>query len=1171
MKQTLCVLLVSIFPALAQTERGNITGQVKDPTGAAIAGAEIAAIHAATNVPSRTASTSAGDYNIPIPPGTYRLTITAPGFKRYEHAGINVPTASSVRLDVTLDLGTINESIRVTTEISQVQAETAKVSTAVQNRMVDELPLVVGGALRSPFDLVSVAPEARGSGTTLMLGGGQAAAWNATIDGLSVATNRASDTVEIAYNTPSVEAITEFTVDTNGFKAEYGQAGGGVMAFSSKSGTNELHGAAYDFLRNDAFDARGFFAPTRSVYKQNDFGGTLGGPVYLPKIYNGKNHTFFFISFEGFRNRAGSNGKIFSVPTPEMYQGDFTKWVNSTGMLALYDPTTTRANAAGSGQMRDPFPGNLIPKARFSTFASQLLPYGSVVTPNRPTAIPGTTGYVQNNYISNSGSVVNPTDKGSAKVDHTIHDTHRLGFLFNITRFRQGPGQEGTPGLPLPLWDGQASTFNTELYRFSYDWTISPRLLNSFSIGGNHFIKESYSPNAGADPVAGGNWQSKLCMKNVVSCTVNFPIVSFSEEQGWGGSGYNGTLQPMWALRDDLNYTRGKHNFKFGYTFQSQRAAGIGEQQISGQAGFSFLGTSVPAATSFTSGSSFASFLLGWADSGGTDSKRYTPQLYAYHGFYAQDDWHITRRLTLNLGVRYDLTRAPINEVDQYTDFNPTRPNPAANNFPGAIVFAGFGAGRENTRSLVPGSYGNIGPRVGAAYSVSSKTTMRAAFGRSFSRVTVTSGSGHYEGFAISPRFSSADQDITPAFRLDEGLPSYLLPPQINPSFQNNQAMDYWNGRDASKASENLYWTYSVQRQLTANTLLEAIYNATIGTHLQTGLLNINQTPTQFLNQFVQQYGSAAALNLLRADINSPLARAAGIPIPYPNFTDPSIQQIRTVAQALRPFPQFQTIATAAVGGGGIGAGNGDKSGHSSYHALIVRAQRRFSRGLTFEWNYVLSKILTDSDTYYTANQAMDQYNRRLEKSIGQFDQTHLLKLSTIWELPFGKGKHFLSGGGLVSRMLGDWRISGIQIYGSGLPIALSRNNPLPIFNGPTRPLVTSYDDWRAPIAGGKFDPNVDRYLNRAVFPTQPNDFGNATRFNPKLRTPSGFNENVSLAKSFRITEKKRVDIRGEAFNLLNRTQFGAPNANLNSSTFGVITSQATAPRQMQVALKLYW
>jgi len=1170
MKLSRLAPLLSILPLLAQTERGNITGQVQDPSGAAVAGAEVVATHAATNVQARTITSAAGDYNIPISPGTYRITASAAGFKRYEHAGVNLPTSSTVRLDITLAIGNVTEILEVSQALAQVQTETAKVSTAVQNRMVDELPLVVGGALRSPFDLVAVVPESHGSGQTLQLGGGQAAAWNATIDGLSVATNRSADTVEIAYNTPSVEAITEFTVDTNGFKAEYGQAGGGVMAFTSKSGTNNLHGVAYDFLRNEKLDARGFFAPTRSVYKQNDFGVTLGGPVYIPKLYDGRNRTFFFLSYEGFRNRAGSNGRIFSVPTPEMYQGDFSKWVNSAGaLLTVYDPATTRANAAGAA-VRDPFPANSIPQARFSSFATQLLKYGAAAKPNRG-GVPGTFAYVQNNFVSNSGSVVNPTDKGSVKIDHTIRDNHRLGFLMNITDYRQGPGADGPPGLPEPLWDGQASTFDSQVYRMSYDWTVSPRILNTFSIGGNQFVKESYSTSAGPDPVNGGGWKDKLCMKNVVNCNVGFPIISFSEFQTWGGSGYNGTLQPMWALKDDLSYMRGNHSLKFGYTYQSQRAAGIGQQQISGAAGFSFLGTSVPAATSFTSGSSFASLLLGWANNGGTDSKRFTPQIYGYNGFYAQDDWRITRKLTLNIGLRYDLTRAPINEIDEFTEFDPTRPNPAVNNYPGALIFAGFGPGRENKRSLVPGFHTAFGPRIGLAYSLNNRTTVRSAFGRSFSRVTVTSGSGHYEGFAISPRFATADQNVSAIFMLDQGLPPYLLPPQINPAFQNNQAMDYWNGRDASRPPEILFWTFSVQRQLTSNTLVEAIYNGSAGTHLQTGLLNINQMPTRYWNQFKEQYGATGALNLLRADINSPLARAANIPIPYPNFTDPNVQLFRTVGQALRPFPQYQTLATAAVGGGGIGAGNGDKSGHSSYHAMIVRAQRRFSTGLTFEWNYTLSKIITDSDTYYTSQQAMDHYNRGLEKSIGQFDQTHAVKLSTIYELPFGKGKRFLSGGGVASRLLGDWRVGAIMVYGSGFPLALSRNNPLAIFNGPTRPLVSGYDNWRAPVAGGKFDPNVDRYVDRNVFPAQPSDFGNATRFNPKLRSRPQYNENLSLAKSFRFTEAVRLDLRAEAFNLLNRTVFGNPSLNLNAATFGIISSQSNTPRQMQVALKLYW
>ncbi len=1144
----------------AQSERGNITGVVSDPSGAAIPGAEIAITNRATNAVQHAATTSTGEYNAAnLAPGDYKVEIAVPGFKSFRQDNVNLAAAGTVRVDAQLQVGQVSETVEVSAAAAQIQTENAKISTAVQNKLVDDLPLVVGGALRSPFSLVTITAESKGSGNRISLGGGQAAAWDATLDGVSVTTNRSADAGEIAYNTPSVEAITEFTVDTNGFKAEYGQAGGGVMTFVSKAGTNQFHGDAYDFLRNDALDARGFFPNKRSVYKQNDFGATAGGPVLIPKIYNGRNKTFFFLSYEGFRNRIGANDTIKSVPTPEMYTGDFSKWVDASNkLITIYDPATTRPNPNGTGLIRDAFPNNRIPVSRFSTFAKQLLPYGQKVAPNRAGALPGTSAYVRNNFLVNTGAILTPTDKGSVKIDHNVGSNHHLGFLYNRTSFRQRLSPDGPPGLPAPLWDGQIQDFDTAAYRLSHDWTISPRLLSHLSLGGNKFNKNSFSPSVGQ------NWKDKVCLKNAVDCNVNFTNVSFTEFSGWGGPSYNGTEQPLWSIKEDLNYIRGAHTMKFGYAFQSQHGHGFGQQQIAGRAGFSCLGTSVPGATSFTSGSSFASFLLGEANDGNTETIRFVRQVFDYHGFYAQDDWHINRRLTLNIGLRYEFTKPPVEADDQYSDFTPDKPNPGVNNYPGALRFAGNGPGREGTRSLVPSWYGAWGPRIGFAFSVNNKTTIRSAFGRSFSKVTTVSGSNHYAGFIGQYNFASVDQGITPAFNTNNGLPSYPLPPQINPAFVNNQNVDFWNYKDAVRAPENLYWTFSIQRQVSANTVLELAYNANVGTHLQSGLLNINQTPTAYLTQFVNQYGPTQALNLLRADINSAQARAANIPIPYPSFTDPNVQRFRTVNQALRPYPQYLNVSTADQGG--------DKSGHSSYHALVVKAERRLSAGLTFQWNYTFSKILTDSDSYYAnGGAAMDQYNRRLEKSIGQFDQTHALKMSTVYELPFGRGRRWLTNG-IANQVFGGWRLSAIQTYVSGTPIALSRNNPLPINNGVTRPVIDSYDNWRAPIKGDKFDPNVDRFLNINAFPAQPAYLmGNATRYNPKVRAFPNLTENVSLGKAFSIGESKRLEFRAEAFNLFNRTVFGTGNSNLNSNTFGLVTDQVNTARQLQLALKIYW
>lgn len=1158
MKRLVVAAFLAASILCAQSERGNITGSVTDSSGAGIPNAAVTITNKATNTAEHVVSTSSGEYNAPnLPPGSYMVDVQTAGFATFKVDNVTLTAGATVRADAVLRVGKLSESIEVSAQTIQMQTDDAKISNAMQSRLVDELPLVVGGALRSPFDLVTTVPEAKGSGNSVSLGGGPAASWSATLDGLSVNTNRSADANETAYLTPSVESITEFAVDTNGFKAEFGQAGGGVITFVSKSGTNDFHGTAYEFLRNDDFDARGFFATSRSIYKQSDFGVSAGGPVIVPKLYNGKNRTFFFVSYEGFRNRQGANGSILTVPTPEMYSGDFSKWVNSKGaLIPIYDPATTIPNPNGSFS-RAVFAGNKMPVSRFSTVSRQIIPFAQPVTPNRAGIVPGTSSYISNNYITNGGDTTSPTDKGSVKIDQNFGSNHHIGFLYNRTQYNSEPGPAGSSGLPEPLWTTQVSDFSAALYRLSYDWTISPRIFNHFSIGGNKFNKNSYSPNSGKD------WKSKVCIPNAVDCNVNFPNLTFTEFSSWGSTAYNGTEQPSWSWKDDLSYIRGAHTLKFGYAFQSQRANGFGEQNIAGQAGFSFLETAVPGATSFTSGSSFASFLLGAADTGATETIRYLPQTYDYHGFYVQDDWRVSRKLTLNLGLRYEFTLPPVAGGDQYSDFSPTTPNPAVNNYPGALVFAGYGTGRQNTRSLVPGWYGAWGPRLGVAYALNSKTTIRAGAARSFSRVTVVASSSHYAGFIGQYNFASTDQGVTPAFYWDQGLPSYPLPPLIDPSFANNGNVDYWQGQNATRSPEAYNWTFSIQRSLSASTILEADYNGVVGAHLQSGTVNVNQVPMSVVNQLIQTYGATQATNLLNAKITSAQAKAAGIPVPYPNFTNPAVQRTQSVAQALRPYPQYLTVDTSQSGG--------DKSGHSDYHALVLKLNRRFSSGLMFQWSYAFSKILTDSDTYYAnGGFAEDQGNRQLEKSIGRYDQTHVLKLNTLYELPFGKGKRWLTHG-FANYVLGGWRVGAIQVYSSGYPIGVTRNAPLAIFNGLNRPYITSYD-WKTSWTGD-FDPNKERYLDPAAFPAQPAGvLGNATRYNPAVRAFPNFNENVSLGKSFLFTERFKLDFRAEAFNLLNRVVFSAPGTlNINSTAFGTVTSQSNTPRQMQLGLKLYW
>src|SRR5687767_11388164 len=417
----LCIAAVLVLPltAFAQSERGTITGLVMDASKGAVPGASIAVINTGTNATANVVSSDSGSYSAAnLRPGTYRIGATQEGIPTATVEGIRLNAGTTARVDVTLSPGPASEHVLVVANNAVVSTEDAKVATTVSNRLIDELPLVVGGAMRSPFDLLTTVPEARGSGNTTSLGGGQGGAFGATLDGISVNTNRQADTNETAFLTPSLEAITEFQVETNGFKPEFGQAAGGSITFASKSGTNNLSGSAYGFFRHDALDKKGFFEATKGIYKQSDVGGSFGGPVTIPSLYSGRNRTFFFASYEGFYNKQGSNAAFRSVPTPEMWDGDFSNWVNASGQrITIYDPATTRVGPTGA-LIRDPFPGNRIPADRFSQTAKNYIALArSVLVPNQGAA-PGTFGYINNNYVCEGRSTIETTNKYSLKIDH---------------------------------------------------------------------------------------------------------------------------------------------------------------------------------------------------------------------------------------------------------------------------------------------------------------------------------------------------------------------------------------------------------------------------------------------------------------------------------------------------------------------------------------------------------------------------------------------------------------------------------------------------------------------------------------------------------------------------------------------------------------------------------
>lgn len=1160
----LILALVIAAPIFGQSERGIISGSVVDPTGAVIPAAKITIINKSTNVTYPGSTNEAGSFVLPnLPPGDYSIKVEKEGFRTSVLSQITVNAASSVRADFNLEVGTSQQTVEVSAEAVALSTDNAKSSTTITNKMVDDLPTVVGGALRSAFDLAILTPESKNFGdNNFQLGGGQAAAYGVNLDGVSANTTRALSNSWVAVNTPSLEAITEFTVETNGYKAEYGHAGGGQMSFSSKSGTNEYHGVAYEFLRNDIMDANAWFNNAnnrpRAVYRQNDFGAAGGGPVWIPKVYNGKDKTFFYFSWEAFRNRVGASATFASVPTEEMYNGDFSKWVNAAGTtIPIYNPFSLKTDASGQ-QVRDPYPGNQIPKSSFDPLSVKALAayQGAGVLKPNVSATPGTLGYVQNNYIITNGTEVSPQTKYSVKFDHNFSANDRISGYIGWNRTAAQPGPNGPRTLPSYYSNYNDLTRNSDVYRMSWDHNFGPTLLNHFYAGGNDW-KENHDPIQ-ATVKSGINWKDKICLPNVPDCDQNLVNLRFSEYSDWGGPANNGSENAIYAFNNDTTWIKNSHSVKFGGMFQQGNYNGFGRQDVAGRANFSYIGTGRPGVTTGSAsagGNSFASFLLGWATDGGIDTIRYIGQQWQYYAGFVQDDWRIKRNLTLFYGLRWETTLPPVELNDRWSDFSPNTPNPGAGNIPGALIYAGTGDGRQGTRSLANTWYGGFGPRIGIAWSVNDRTVIRANYARSYSAVTTTTGSTHQKGFTQTVGFGNSSNGVSPSFLFKDGVPPYPVPPFISPSFQNGADMPWWQGKEATRLPEQNNLSFSIQRQLSPTMVLETSYNGVIGSHLQAGLLNYNQVPFSAL----QKYGAT----VLNSKIDSEAAAAAGITAPFSNFLT-LFGSRATVAQALRPFPQYTSIDTWS--------GAGDHSGHSAYHAGIIKFDKRMARGMTFTTSYVFSKILTDSDSYWITDQsrAADHYNRGLEKSIGSYDVTHNFKFSGVYDLPFGKGQKWMTSG-IGNVVLGGWRLSYIGIYTSGRPVGLSTSVSVPLFAGRQVPWVATNDGWRAPISG-HYDPNsaINTFFQPAsYFGAQPNNtIGNATRFNAKVREFPAYTENLSVAKQFLITERIGIELRGEAFNLFNRVRFATGNTNVTSANFGQVTGVYNGARQLQVGAK---
>lgn len=1152
-------LLLLLGFAHAQSGKGTLTGGVHDLSGAVVVGAAIDLTETQTQAHYRTATSSDGIYKFPeLPVGLYKLSISAPSFRDYVQTGITIGVADTATVDVTLQAGQQSETVNVNADASQLKTETSDIGTTVSPEMIEQLPLAVQGQVRSPLQFVQLAPGFAGSTANsptsqggFKLNGGQQGGTDMLLDGATI--ELASPNLQMNYGV-SVEAVSEFKVMTNTFPAEYGRASGGIVNLATKSGTNDFHGSVYDFLRNRALDANSWInnhsnpiAP-RPVDTQNDFGAIVSGPVIIPKLFNGRDKTFFMANYEGFRfNTGGSN--LQSAPTSAMYAGDFSSIENDvvsaqgityTGRK-IYDYTTCTGQNAGRPCLQ--FPGNKIPYAPDPVFkaAAQYLPHAASSQP----------------YDNLLVTTQNPIDADlwTVRIDQNIGTSQKISASYdhdnrpNTVFYSTGP------------LETSATNQSTNYARFSHDYVITPNLLNHFGFGFTRRFREEFSGQGSY----GGNWPSKIGLKGVSETT--FPNISLnygsaSNFVNMPSDGANQFADNTFQFDENVSWQHGSHSIKFGVEHRRQQ---FNTRWLTGTSGeFSFdTGPTSQLDTPIT-GFGVASFYLGAASAAYIALPQGVGMRIRYWGMFVQDDWKISPRLTANIGFRYDLPGVETEVDDRISFIDPTLPNPGAGGRPGAYVFEGKGPGRLGTNTPQTPFHAAFGPRLGFAYQLSPSTVLRVGYGIYYSNVKVEDfANNDSAGFFGSFRYAAQPSPQTPAVVWSQ-IQKYpgSTPPFIDPTVQNGQPPTFILDKTARPGTiQN--WTVDIQQQLPHQVMLDVAYVGAHGDHTQAYMHDPNQG-----NPADMSRGNCLYVDVSQQTTNAACAGQPLVPSPYAGFTG-------TVSQALRPFPQYSNanLDTSFAS---------NPFGVYTYHAMQMQLQKRYSAGLTVLASFTWSKNLTNSDSEYPLQSAwegngasgvLNTYNQKAEKGLSQFDMPESVVLSYTYELPLGRGKKFLNQNAAVNALVGGWQVSGIHYYQSGTPLVVTSPNwDSGIFAGQassahSRPNVVAGVNPSA-FDGGTYKWGLSRKLNPAAFTPAPNfTFGDAPR-TLNTREFANLDEDFSISKQLpTFTERVKAVFRIDMFDAFNRHRFTGFDNGVGDAGFGLATT-TSGYRTMQANLR---
>jgi Carboxypeptidase regulatory-like domain/TonB dependent receptor-like, beta-barrel len=1216
----LLALTLAWTPAVwAQSDRGSMTGTVTDPSGAVVPNAKVTVTNLNTNEVRDTTTSDQGSFTVPqLKADPYKVTVEAPGFKSATVENVQVGVQVTRTVDVKLEIGVVTDVVTVSSDSAPViQTDSPVRQTNVTERQVRELPLQVSveNAGRTPLSFIFLDSNVSSSGrigeqqggtsaNRFRVSGGQALGTDILVDGAS--TRRAQSGTFFTEVAPGPNAFQEFTLSTSTYSAEFGNSSGGIVNFTIKSGTNDFHGEIYELHRNDALNANTYVNNANNTPKlidrQHDFGFNIGGPVYLPRFGAGgpslislKDRTFWFFNYEGYRFTQTETAFI-TVPTLRMREGDFGELFTDPkvlqdfpGGVQIYNP---RSGPPGT---RTPFAGNIIPLSAQDPVGIKLMQ----VFP-RPTR-PG----VFHNYLATS---TKPTimDNYVFKIDHALTESQRLSVSYS-NRQSSTIGSIGAlfPRYERPwtAWGTSDQIITAHIARVQHDWTFSPTLLNHLSLGYSRNETFNQSPGVtgnATDPFFLGIPQNSVIGGALPS--IDFPgynqLTDARGAQGFGGTWVNNSpfADNLTQASDFITWVKGRHSLRIGGDLRWQQFNPVELRAPGGWFNFRHLQTAN--ADVNNQGWPLASLITGATEWSFNSNKTMDPGWrYFYNGFFVQDDIKVTPKLTLNVGVRYEISHPRTESHGRYRSFDPTVVNPVVGRL-GALVSADPNAQvKSRFEGLVATDKSNIGPRVGFAYSINDKTVVRGGYGIYYAPIlfgfagdlSSSEGTEGYNTTIARPQFG-ADANFF--------LSTYPDRPANDPNNQFIGAEDISYINQNYKAGRTQQWSLDVQRQLPKNFAVSVGYIGNRGTRLRSDIGRVNALPLEALRLGI------LLLNKPLADVTAAdrtYASSVGFALPsspgavFPGFNG-------TVAQSLRPFPQYGRINNIQ-----------ESEGQSWYNALQVKVGRRFSRGVQFDVSYTFSRLTgTAAEDLYGGtpiNAPPNPYNRT--RTVSPNALPHVLVFNYILELPFGKGKRFFNQGGIVNALLGGWQVGGIHRYQSGLPLVVvsSTNNAwlntvgFSGFRGAVfRPNLTG-----SPITTGNDASGLNfQVLNRNAFSEPPNfeaapSFPDPTPGDPNRRTPFPigspeyrayyadplrffgnappvfedirplpyYSENFSLLKRTRITETVVFEIRGEFFNIFNRHYYGMPDNNIGSGVFGSSNVLNEQPRTIQVGAKV--